>query len=81
MNSTHIHIVPYNDVKKALKSLQNYCSTGHDTLPENILKLIVESTIYLFGHIINRSIRKSIFPEQWKISKISPVLRPQTGLN
>lgn len=65
--------VSYGDVRKAILSLRNDCSTGHDQLPSKYLKLCVDEICSPVCHIINTSIIKCVFPSQWKISKISPI--------
>jgi hypothetical protein len=63
----------YHQVLREIKSLRNDCSTGFDQIPINILKLVAESIASPLTHIINESIKKSVFPEQWKIAKICPI--------
>ena len=58
--------------KKTVKSLEND-TNENDTLPARTLRLIVNEVTDPISHIINESIKKLIFPEQWKISKISPI--------
>ena len=69
----NINEVTYSDVRKAILGLRNDCSTGDDQLPSKYLKLCVEDICSPLCYIINSSIKNKIFPNQWKISKITPI--------
>ena len=72
-NAFTITGVSYADVRKAIKNLRDDCSTGHDQMPSKYIKLSIDEICSPICHIINTSIHQSIFPSQWKISKISPI--------
>ena len=75
--------ISYDDTKKAILGLRNDCSTGPDNVPSKFLKLCVDEITSPICHIINTSIKERIFPQQWKISKISPIPKidhPNTAL-
>ena len=59
-----MHAVSYDNVKIALKSIENDCPLRHNTLPVKMSKLIGNEIIDPTSHIINKSIRESIFPEK-----------------
>ena len=65
--------VTYDEVRRAILSIRQDCSTGHDTLPAKYLKLSVDYITSPVCHMINECIRSNFFPDQWKISRISPV--------
>ena len=69
----HFQPVTYDAVRKAILSLRKDCSTGHDTIPSKYLKYCVDYITSPICHIINECIRSNYFPNQWKISRISPV--------
>ena len=72
-NPFNITKVTYNDVRKVILGLRNDCSTGPDQIPAKFLKLCVDEICSPITHIINSSISNCIFPDQWKVSKISPI--------
>ena len=72
-NSFNITKVSYAEIRKAILNIRNDCSTGPDKIPSKYLKLCVDEITSPLCHIINESIDKQIFPEQWKFSKISPI--------
>ena len=72
-NAFCISEVSFSDTRKAVLGLRNDCSTGPDKIPSKFLKLCVDEITSPLCHIINTSIKKQIFPEQWKVSKISPI--------
>jgi len=63
------------DVRKAILSVRQDGSTGHDSISAKYLKIGVEYIVIVspICHIINESIRLNLFSEQWKISRISPI--------
>ena len=72
-NSFTLSPASYQDVNKAIKSIREDCSTGDDNLPSKYLKLVIEDITSPICHIINECIKRNIFPNQWKISRISPI--------
>ena len=72
-NSFNITKVSYAEIRKAILNIRNNCSTGPDKIPSKYLKLCVDEITSPLCHIINASIEKQIFPEQWKFFKISPI--------
>ena len=65
--------ITYSDVRKAILSLRNDCSTGQDKIPSKFLKLCINEITSPICHIINTAIEEKTFPNQWKISKITPI--------
>ena len=56
-----------------INSIRHDCLTGCDNLPINLLKPLAETIAFPMTTIINDCIRKCIFPEQWKVSKVCPI--------
>ena len=75
--SLTINQVTYSDVRKAILELRNDCSTGHDQIPAKFLKICVNEITSPITHIINSAIDSRLFPNLWKVSKISPI--PKTN--
>ena len=73
INSFKIEHTNYEQVDKILKSLRNDTSTGFDTIPAKFIKPVRELIASPLTNIINNSIDKSIFPNQWKIARICPI--------
>ena len=67
-----VHVVSYDDIKRQWKVFGMIAQQDTTPLPA-MLKLIVDEIIYPVSHIHSESIKKSVFPEQWKISKINPI--------
>lgn len=65
----------YNVVKTALNKIREDCSTGHDNIPINLLKQMSDYIISPLCHIINSFISEGTFPTEWKIARISPLLK------
>ena len=61
-----------HQVAKVIKHLKNDCSTKYISLHPRYLKLTNEISSPL-THIIDACIDKNIFPQNWKISRLSPV--------
>ena len=56
-----------------MKKLKNDCSSGYDNIPIRYLKPVSEYLVSPLVHIINNSIDRNIFPDKWKIARVSPV--------
>ena len=72
-NAFKLQPTSYNDVKKALNTIRSDCSTGHDSIPINLLKPVSQFIISPLTFIINNFISFVTFPEYWKVARISPV--------
>ena len=62
-----------NDIEKAIKELRDDCSTGFDQIPVKYIKPVSEFLSSPLTHIINNCISNNVFPDQWKIARISPI--------
>ena len=63
-------------VGKIIGNLRNSKSTGIDTIDTYVLKLVKDEITPAVTHIVNLSIRNSVFPSQWKYAKVVPLLKP-----
>ena len=75
VNVNSVDFMTENDVLKAVKSLKSKNCEGHDRIPVRIIsdgiQHLLKPLSYLFSNIY---IQKQI-PEQWLISKITPLLK------
>ena len=68
-----INHTDYESVNKILHSLRNDCSSGFDQIPPNLVKPVIDHITSPLMHIINNSIDKQIFPDQWKVARVCPI--------
>ena len=64
-----------DDVRKVILGLKNSKSSGIDNINTYIIKLIVYDILPAVTHIVNLSIQQSVFPSQYKVAKIIPLLK------
>ena len=76
--SFHLNHKNYNEVYKIITNLKNDSSSRHN-IPARYLKPAVEYITSPMVHIINTSIDQEIFPKQWKISRVCPILKPDNS--
>ena len=67
--------VDVQDVLKVLKDLKKKTSCGLDGVSSELLKECKEEIAGPLTIIINRSICSGVFPKDWKIAKIAPLLK------
>ena len=60
-------------VKKAVMGLKNSKSPGPDKIPTKLLKDAIEYIGQLLAMIFNVSLKKGIFPDMWKLARITPI--------
>lgn len=70
-------IISEYDVFGALSSVKSNKATGPDGLPNNLIKSIADVFTGPVCAIINTSIRTATVPNQWKVSRVSPI--PKTS--
>ena len=70
--------VTISQVKKSLKKMKNKKSIGIDGLTQEKLKLGVQALAAPLTDIINDSIKTGKFPDVWKESLVTPVLKKGT---
>ena len=63
-----------------IKTLKNSKSTGPNSIPTKILKIIKKSISVPLSTIINNSVVNGPFPNVWKIANIVPVFKNESSL-
>ena len=61
------------DVQKLIQQMSSNKASGNDGIPIRLLKEAAPSVSKSLAAIINASIRIGIFPNDWKVGKISPI--------
>ena len=64
-----------NDTQKAIDKLENKNSSGHNGISNKLLKLLKMELSKSLTLIINQMITTGIFPDSFKISKITPIFK------
>ena len=64
-----------NDTQRAIDKLENKSSSGHDGIPNKLLKLLKIELSKSLTLIINHMIKTGIFSDSFKISKINPLFK------
>ena len=65
--------LPMNKLKDAFFSLKINKSPGYDDISFNVLKKCLSSLCEALNHLFNLSIEKGIFPDDLKITKVTPI--------
>ena len=65
----------FRPLYKAIDRLENKSSSGHDGISNKLLKLVKNELKKLLTLIVNQMITTGIFPEAFKISKITPLYK------
>ena len=68
-------------VYKELRRLKRKKASGIDELPPGILKDSAAVIAKPLAHIINLSLASGIFPTDWKIGKVFPLLKSRVKSN
>ena len=63
-------------VLKIITNLKNSKATGFDNIDTYVMKMIKSEVTPAITHIVNLSIKTSVFPTLWKHSKVIPLLKP-----
>lgn len=69
--------VTYKEVLDEINNIRLDTSTGPDNIPAKYLKPVAESIAGPLTNVLNSFIAKSLFPNAWKVAKITPV--PKTN--
>ena len=64
-----------NDTQRAIDKLENKSCSGHDGISNKLLKLLKIELSKSLTLIINQMITTGIFPDSFKISKITPLFK------
>ncbi|RWS20007.1 uncharacterized protein B4U80_10763 [Leptotrombidium deliense] len=62
-----------------IKSLNNHSATGCDLVSVKIIKMLNNDSLQFLCDAFNHSLNFGIFPNLWKVSRISPI--PKKGTN
>ena len=76
------HFRPTTDVEisNMLINLNPNKATGIDNIPAKILKISSNCISQSLSSIINSTFETGIFPNKWKIAKISPISKGNTAV-
>ena len=66
---------------KFISELRNDCSSGFDNIPVKVIKPVAEDITSPIVNIINSSIDKEIFPDNWKVARVCPVPKIVNPIN
>ena len=72
--------VTYKEVLNEIRIIRSETSTGHDQIPIKYLKPVAESVAGPLTHIINSFIDQLLFPNAWKIARITPIPKTDDSL-
>ena len=64
-----------NEVRKLLEKLETKKSTGLDNLPSKRLKIAAGVLTPCLAFLFNQSISYGIVPTEWKLTRVSPILK------
>ena len=67
-------------VRKIILGLKNSKSCGVDNIDTYVLKLMIDDILPAVTHIVNLSIQNSVFPSQYKVAKVIPLLKKDDPL-
>lgn len=67
--------ISLDEIKESINNLKPSKSRGPDGIPSYIIKGCMEYFLYPLLIIFNLSIRTRIFPDVWKLTKISPIYK------
>lgn len=71
--SIHIPTISAAEILNAIKHLGTGC--GPDTIPSSVIKTLANEICYPLKLLFNKSLCTGVFPNKWKISKITPVFK------
>ena len=63
-------------VLQTIRSLPSNKASGPDSISNEMLKLTADVIAEPIACLINKSLSEGVFPQQWKESKLTPVLKP-----
>ena len=75
LTSFSFSLVDRTEVNKILKAFKPKTSSGNDGLSMKLLKLIKDPILPSLTILINQSLATGIFPEKFKIAKITPLIK------
>lgn len=81
MFNPDIHLTSVNNLKSILKSRANKRSTGHDEIPNVILRKLSHNCIVKITTLFNQTYNMCYFPTSWKLANIIPIRKPDKPEN
>ena len=78
LTSFSFNLVDTTEVDKILKDFKPKTSSGSDGISMKLLKLIKEPMLPSLTILINQSLATGIFPDKFKIAKITPLIKKRT---
>ena len=75
MTSFSFSLVDPTEVNKIIKAFKPKTSSGNDGLSMKLLKLIKDPILPSLTVLINQSLATGIFPDKFKIAKITPLIK------
>ena len=75
MTSFSFELIERNEVEKIIKGFEPKTSSGNDGLSLKLLKLIKTEISPSLTILINQSLATGIFPDKFKIAKITPLIK------
>ena len=73
--SFNVHCITEIETMKAIDTLENKSSSGHDGISNKIVKLLKNEISKPLTVIINQMLKTGIFPDSFKTSKIVPLFK------
>ena len=74
-NTMRLAPVDDNYIPKAIKQLKNGKAPGPDKIPTMLIKDAADLICKLLPMDFNSSLRKGIFPDVWKLARVTPILK------
>ena len=71
----HLKEVTISDVFKKLREVNFAKATGHDNIPNKILKIAAPVISKSLADLFNLSITTNTFPDDWKVAKVFPLFK------
>lgn len=62
-----------------LTNINHNKATGNDNIPAKILKISSDCISQSLSSLINSTFETGVFPNKWKIAKISPISKGNTS--
>ena len=74
-SSFELKEVTISDVFKKLQEVNVAKATGHDNIPNKILKIAAPVISLSLADLFNLSITTNTFPDDWKVAKVFPLFK------
>ena len=75
-STLELESITVDEMYKAINRMKTSTSCGFDQISSKTIKLIPEMTSLWLTHLLNNMLRTGIFPKILKISKITPIRKP-----